>query len=112
LQAVTKRELTKVVAEKAACNKLVTGKVVDVLFNHMREVLIDGNRIEIGGFGVFSTKNTRPKPAARNPRTGETVYVPARRKTQFKSGKNLKDALRQPKEITDGQPKKNLKNRP
>ncbi|MGB0603832.1 MAG: HU family DNA-binding protein, partial [Candidatus Latescibacterota bacterium] len=38
-------------------------------------------------------KDTKPKPAARNPRTGEVVYVPARRKTHFKPGKQLKEAL-------------------
>ena len=67
--------------------------MVDSLFEAMRDALIDGNRIEIRGFGVLEVKNTKPKPAARNPRTGEIVYVPARRKTHFKPGKQLKEAL-------------------
>ena len=67
--------------------------MVDSLFNAMRDSLIEGNRIEIRGFGVFQVKDTRPKPAARNPRTGEIIYVPARRKTHFKPGRLLKDAL-------------------
>lgn len=67
--------------------------MVDSLFESMRETLIEGNRIEIRGFGVLEVKNTKPKPAARNPRTGEVVYVPARRKTHFKPGKQLKEAL-------------------
>ena len=49
----------------------------------MRDNLIGGNRIEIRGSG-FSVKDTRPKPAAHNPRTGEVIYVPAHRKTHFK----------------------------
>ena len=68
-------------------------KMVDALFEGMRETLIEGNRIEIRGFGVLDVRDTKPKPAARNPRTGEIVYVPARRKTHFKPGLLLKRAL-------------------
>ena len=62
----------------------------------MRESLIAGNRIEIRGFGVLGVKNTKAKPAARNPRTGELVYVPARKKSYFKAGSLIKKALHQP----------------
>ncbi|NQT24276.1 HU family DNA-binding protein, partial [candidate division KSB1 bacterium] len=47
-------------------------------------------------FGVFEVKKTKPKPKARNPKTGEIIYVPARRKTHFKAGKLLKEVLKQP----------------
>jgi len=70
--------------------------MVDSIFKAMRESLIAGDRIEIRGFGVFQVKDTKPKPAARNPRTGEIIYVPARRKTHFKPGKLLKEALHKP----------------
>ncbi len=70
--------------------------MVDSIFKAMRESLIVGDRIEIRGFGVFQVKNTRPKPAARNPRTGEIIRVPARRKTHFKPGKLLKEELHKP----------------
>ena len=74
----------------------MASKMVDSIFAAMRESLIEGDRIEIRGFGVFQVKDTKPKPAARNPRTGEIIYVPARRKTHFKPGKLLKDALHKP----------------
>jgi len=67
--------------------------MIDSLFTAMRETLIEGNRIEVRGFGALEVKDTKPKPAARNPRTGEVVHVPARRKTHFKPGKELKEAL-------------------
>ena len=51
-------------------------------------------RVEIRDFGVFEVKQTKAKPQARNPRTNELVYVPARRKTHFRPGKQLKEALR------------------
>ena len=53
-------------------------------------------RIELRDFGVFEVKKTRAKPKARNPRTNETVFIPARRKTHFKPSKRLRESLQQP----------------
>ena len=55
-------------------------------------------RIELRDFGVFEVKKTRAKPKARNPKTNETVFIPARRKTHFKPGKKLREHLQQPLE--------------
>ncbi len=92
----TKKDLAMRVAKDTGCKKSLASKMVDSIFAAMRESLIEGDRIEIRGFGVFQVKDTKPKPAARNPRTGEIIYVPARRKTHFKPGKLLKDALHKP----------------
>ncbi len=93
MATITKKDLARSVAETLGCKNNLTLQMVDSLFETMRETLIEGNRIEIRGFGVLEVKDTKPKPAARNPRTGEVVYVPARRKTHFKPGKQLKEAL-------------------
>ena len=92
----TKKDLAIQVAKETDCKKSLASKMVDSIFNAMRNSLINGDRIEIRGFGVFQVKDTKPKPAARNPRTGEIIYVPARRKTHFKPGKLLKDELHKP----------------
>lgn len=55
-------------------------------------------RIELREFGVFEVKKTKAKPKARNPKTNETVFIPARRKTHFKPGKRLRESLQQPLE--------------
>ena len=93
MATITKKDLARSVADAIGCKNNLTLQMVDSLFEAMRETLIEGNRIEIRGFGVLEVKDTKPKPAARNPRTGEVVYVPARRKTHFKPGKQLKEAL-------------------
>lgn len=93
MATITKKDLARAVADSIGCKNNQTLDMVDSLFEAMRDALIEGNRIEIRGFGVLEVKNTKPKPAARNPRTGEIVYVPARRKTHFKPGKQLKEAL-------------------
>jgi nucleoid DNA-binding protein len=96
LATTTKKDLALRVSQDTDCKKNLASKMVDTVFEAMRESLINGNRIEIRGFGVFQVKETRPKPAARNPRTGQIIYVPARRKTHFRPGKLLKEELHKP----------------
>ena len=103
MSTITKKDLALLVSQ-SGCKKNLAAKMVDSLFVAMRDSLIQGNRIEIRGFGVFQVKDTRPKPAARNPRTGEIIYVPARRKTHFKPGRLLKEALHQTREENSAAP--------
>jgi len=99
MKTVTKKEVSKRVAKKLGQKIYITEDFVNAVFESLREILSEANpeiRIEIRDFGVFEIKETKPKPKARNPRTGEIIYVPARRKTHFKPGKLLKDILKQP----------------
>ena len=96
MATTTKKELALKVSLETGCKKNLASKMVDTVFEAMRISLIEGKRIEIRGFGVFQVKETRPKPAARNPRTGQIIYVPARRKTHFRPGKLLKEELHRP----------------
>jgi nucleoid DNA-binding protein len=94
---VTKKELALQVAVRAGIRKQEAYRAVESIFGAMRESLIEGNRIEIRGFGVLGVKHTKAKPSARNPRTGEVVRVPARRKSYFKAGLLIKEALHAPR---------------
>jgi len=96
LKTVTKKELARTIAEVVGSKNHLAHEGVDALFSAMREELIQGNRIEIHGFGVLAVRTAKAKPAARNPRTGEVINVPPRRKTHFKPGKELTEALHQP----------------
>jgi integration host factor subunit beta len=96
---VTKKDVAKRTAKIVGEKIYLTEKVVDGVFQALREFMSEADpevRIEIRDFGVFEVKKTKPKPKARNPKTGEIIYVPARRKTHFKAGKLLKEVLKQP----------------
>ncbi len=67
-------------------------KIVDTIFNEISNALVNGNRVELRGFGAFSVKH-RDARIGRNPRTGETVRVEAKRLPFFKTGKNLHEKL-------------------
>jgi integration host factor subunit beta len=71
----------------------------DAVFQSLRDTMMLAEpelRVEVRDFGVFEVKLTKSKPKARNPRTGETIYVPSHRKSHFKPGKLLKQFLSQP----------------
>ena len=65
---------------------------VRTILDAMSQTLCDGNRIEIRGFGSFSL-NYRPPRQGRNPKTGDTVPVPAKYVPHFKAGKELRDRV-------------------
>jgi len=67
-------------------------KIVDIFFNQITQKLADGGRIELRGFGAFSTRQRQPR-VGRNPRTGESVDVPAKRVPYFKPGKEIRERL-------------------
>ncbi|OVE78661.1 DNA-binding protein [bacterium I07] len=99
MSTITKKDVAKRTAKITGEKIYETQKIVDGLFTALREMMSEADpeaRIEIRDFGVFEVKKTKPKPKARNPRTGEVIYVPARRKTHFKPGKMLKEQLKKP----------------
>ena len=67
-------------------------QVVTIFFDEIATRLAEGGRVELRGFGTFSTRQ-REARAGRNPRTGETVDVPAKRAPYFKPGKEMRQRL-------------------
>ena len=98
MSTVTKRDLAGLLAEGLGLKKALAYRCADALFEAMAESITRGNRIEIRGFGVWEVKETKAKNG-RNPRTGERVFVPARRKVMFKPGRILKETLSRPREV-------------
>jgi len=93
----TKKDVVRRTAENLDVKLIDTARIVDGVFQVLREMLSEPDpkiRIEIRNFGVFEVKPTKAKPKARNPRTNQEVYVPARRKTHFKPGRILKEKMK------------------
>ena len=66
--------------------------VVSAIFDSITEQLAEGGRVELRGFGAFSTRQ-RDARQGRNPRTGEPVQVDAKRVPYFKPGKEMRERL-------------------
>ncbi|MEX1036176.1 MAG: integration host factor subunit beta [Sneathiella sp.] len=67
-------------------------RIVTTIFDEISEALARGDRVELRGFGAFSTKE-RAARVGRNPRTGEAVQVEKKYVPYFKCGKDLRDRL-------------------
>ena len=67
-------------------------QVVDIFFEEIAQRLSEGGRVELRGFGAFSTRE-RAARTGRNPRTGESVDVPAKRVPYFRPGKEMRRVL-------------------
>jgi integration host factor subunit beta len=67
-------------------------RAVDTFFDEVAEALASGGRVELRGFGAFSTRQ-RDARKGRNPRTGDTVQVPEKRVPYFKPGKEMRARL-------------------
>lgn len=66
--------------------------IVTTIFDEIIDALAEGGRVELRGFGAFSTKD-RPPRVGRNPRTGEAVAVDEKRVPYFKAGKEMRERL-------------------
>lgn len=66
--------------------------VVDTFFETIIAQLAKGGRVELRGFGAFSTRE-REARSGRNPRTGDSVSVPAKKVPYFKAGKEMREQL-------------------
>ncbi|MEY4055013.1 MAG: integration host factor subunit beta [Pseudomonadota bacterium] len=67
-------------------------KVVDTFFEEIEQRLAQGGRVELRGFGAFSTRQRDPRQG-RNPRTGASVAVPGKKVPYFKPGKEMRARL-------------------
>jgi DNA-binding protein HU-beta len=86
---MNKTELAAAVASKAEMTKKDAEKAVNAVLETLADTLAKGEKVQLVGFGTFETK-ARAERTAKNPRTGETVTVPATRVPGFKAGQALK----------------------
>ena len=89
---MNKGELIEAVAARAGLSRADATKAVDGLLDAIQDTLAAGGSVSLVGFGTFSVK-ARAARAGRNPRTGETIQIPASNVPGFKAGKGLKDAV-------------------
>ena len=67
--------------------------IIDSFCNDIQNTLKNGKKVELRGFGVFFIKKIKEKYSARNPKTGELIYVPEKNKVRFRVSKNLKKII-------------------
>lgn len=68
-------------------------KILDIFFNQISDSLINKKTVEIRSLGTFFVKEIKEKKQARNPKTGEVLYIPKRNKIRFRASKRLKEII-------------------
>jgi nucleoid DNA-binding protein len=90
---VTKKEIVKKISEDIGLTQLKTKDIVQRTLDAIILTLVSEGRIELRNFGVFEVKQRAPRKA-RNPRTGDKVYVPSKNVVTFKPGKEMEELVR------------------
>jgi integration host factor subunit beta len=85
---MTKKDMAKAIAEETGVPQAQAVAIVQRTFDGIIGTLVTAGRIELRNFGVCEVKRRRPR-RARNPRTGDTVKVPARPVVTFKPGREM-----------------------
>ena len=90
--SMLKKELVDQISDDLAIQKQDVTVAVDIILDSMAEALSDGRRVELRGFGSFSTRSRKARQT-KNPRTGVIMDIDERKTVHFTMSKSLKDAL-------------------
>jgi integration host factor subunit beta len=98
---VTKKEMAKAIADEIGLAQVQVQEIIQRILDGITETLVTEGRIELRNFGVFEVKKRKPRNA-RNPRTGESVSVPARLVVTFKPGREMEERVSQSEKAPGG----------
>jgi DNA-binding protein HU-beta len=90
---MTKADLIESVAAKLDLPKGQAERAVNLVFDDIVKALRNGDKVNISGFGTFAVSERKAR-TGRNPKTGESIDIPASKSAKFKAGKSLKDELK------------------
>ncbi len=90
---MNKQAIVEAVHAALSGTKVQAEQAVDIVIDSIVNTLKKGEEVSIAGLGIFSIKS-RAARQARNPRTGETIQVPAMKVPKFRAAKGLKDAVK------------------
>lgn len=89
---MNKIEMVNAISIKADCTKKDAAKYLDAVVETITETLAKGEKISLVGFGSFEVVD-REARTGRNPKTGETIEIPASKSPKFKAGSKLKEIV-------------------
>ncbi len=89
---MNKDDLIGKIASSIGVSKTDAAKSVDAIFSTITSTLKSGNEVRLVGFGTFLVTN-RAATTGRNPRTGESIQIPAKKVPKFRAGKALKQSI-------------------
>ena len=89
---MNKTELVAAVVEATGVSKKDAAAVIDATFDSIKGAMVKGDKVQLIGFGTFEVKESAAR-TGRNPRTGETIQIPASKRPVFSAGSALKNSV-------------------
>ena len=89
---MSKKDMAKAIADEMGLTHAQATEVIQRVLNGITETLCEDGRLELRNFGIFEVRERKPR-TARNPRTGETVQVPAKWVVNFKPGRVMAERV-------------------
>ncbi len=91
-KTITKADLVEAIYEKVGYSKKDAADLVELIFNTLKDTLSKGEKIKISGFGNFVVRDKKQR-TGRNPQTGESIQISARRVLTFKPSQVLRSEV-------------------
>lgn len=92
MTALTKAEMADHLSLKTGLNRREAKQVVELFFNELSQALASGQQIKLSGFGNFELRDKKARPG-RNPKTGDSVQISARRVVTFRAGQKFRQRV-------------------
>ncbi len=89
---MTKADMVELVYERIGVSKRESARIVETIFDIIKETLEQGDNVKVSGFGSFNLQYKKPR-RGRNPQTGEEITISARRVLSFKASNVLREQL-------------------
>jgi len=89
---VNKADLVEEVRSETGLTKVASGRAISGIIDEISDSLARGERVTLVGFGTFRV-GSRKARTGRNPQTGQTIQIPAKKVPKFRPGKNLREAV-------------------
>lgn len=86
---MTKANLVETVFGKVGLSKIESQKIIEILFDTIKQTLVEGESVKISGVGTFNVKKKKVR-RGRNPKTGEELQITPRRVISFRPSNHLK----------------------
>jgi len=91
-EKIGKKELTEAISQKNELPKAQAGRVLETLVEEIKSALKSGKKVNLAGLGVLRVAERKAR-MGRNPKTGETIQIPAKKTIKFRASKDLKQAV-------------------
>jgi integration host factor subunit alpha len=89
---MTKADLVDIIFGKVGLSKIESQNIIEMIFETIRQTLVEGESVKVSGFGTFNVKKKNAR-RGRNPKTGEELQITPRRVVTFRASNHFKEHI-------------------